>query len=84
MLSSTLKIFSKQIFSRIRQFQIVVNKGYFLKKKYLWKKCLQGMYYLETKGNLITKTPSWSNKCIFLVHSDLQKNKHTGILGIKN
>ena len=28
------------------------------------------MYYLETKGNLITKTPSWSTKCIFF---DYQK-----------
>ena len=31
------------------------------------------MYYLETKGNLITKTPSWSTKCIFFVHFDYQK-----------
>ena len=31
------------------------------------------MYYFETKGNLITKTPSWSTKCIFFVHFDYQK-----------
>ena len=31
------------------------------------------MYYLETKGNFITKTPSWSTKCIFFVHFDYQK-----------
>ena len=30
------------------------------------------MYYLE-KGNLITKTPSWSTKCIFCVYFDYQK-----------
>ena len=31
------------------------------------------MCYLETKENLITKTPSWSTKCIFFVYFDYQK-----------
>ena len=44
---------------------LLIAKGYFLEKKLL-RKCLQGMYYLETKGNLIIRTLSWSTKYIFL------------------
>ena len=54
-----------------------VNKGYFLVKK-LGRKIVLGMCYLETKGNLITKTSSWSATCIFLVHFDWQKKDNNG------
>ena len=47
-----------------------VHKCYFLETKNLLKKCIQGMYYLERKGNLITKHRFWSTKCIFYIHFD--------------
>ena len=56
-----VSFFQKNIlltYLKIRQFRLAreVNKNYFLEKKILLKKCLQGMCYLETKGNLIIKT----------------------------
>ena len=57
MLSSTLKIFSKQKFSRIRQFQIVVNKGYFLKKKIFVEKMSLGHVLFGNKRESYNKDP---------------------------